>query len=135
MRINKVCQVCGKPFIAGQKRAMFCSEPCREINKQEKYEEHKRNVQKKRLEEKEKIVKKCPICGKEFHPERITGVYCSKECAGIGNCQKACAASRRQREREALKPKKKKLDNITEIQRKAQAAGLSYGQYIAKYGD
>ena len=73
------------------------------------------------------MLKICKGCGKEFEPKKgVTyQLYCSKEC--------------RKSNQPYYKPlKKRKVKNLGEdlakINAKARAEGLSYGQYVAKYG-
>ena len=79
--------------------------------------------------------KKCPICGSIF-VGRPNKIYCSAKC-----CKKASKEYERKRGEERKKPEaekkkhKSKLEslNLEEINKKARAEGLSYGQYMAKY--
>lgn len=88
----------------------------------------------------------CVICGKEFvrgkNQDRMK--YCSMECRKVV----IAANSRRfrelnkerikqeRREKNKSKPKKKESNNklILRIDELARKEGLSYGQYVAKYG-
>lgn len=84
------------------------------------------------------IIRKCKYCGKEFTVMKTGGKkYCSKECQKEIN--KPLAAERwrnsykekRRREREKKKETiPGKMESIAEIQRKARAAGMSYGKYV-----
>ena len=77
------------------------------------------------------ITRKCAICGKEFQTSKNTQIYCSCTCNVQGQKanRKQRKANRQRRENEHLTTGK---DRLTEIQRSAQAEGLSYGQYQAK---
>lgn len=84
------------------------------------------------------IIRTCKYCGKEFTVMKTGGKkYCSKECQKEIN--KSLASERwynsykgkRRREREKKKETTpKKMESIAEIQRKARAAGMSYGKYV-----
>lgn len=67
----------------------------------------------------------CKTCGKVFIRNIRHKTYCSAECK-----------MKMDRYRWAARRKKKKSNLITiaEINRKAFAEGLTYGQYVAKYG-
>lgn len=72
--------------------------------------------------------KRCTICGKKFlgRPNRM---YCSPAC-------RAKSQSKAYKEEQESKVKKKsetRILSIEEINRRARAEGLSYGQYMAKY--
>lgn len=64
-----------------------------------------------------KIEKTCQVCGKTYNPRRKTQRFCCKECEN--------------EHRRMLVRKTRKLDRIDEINAKAKAAGMSYGQYVA----
>lgn len=70
------------------------------------------------------ITRKCAICGKEFQVSKNVQIYCSKSCYVQGQ-----KVNRHQRKSGYLTTG---TDRLTEIQRLAQAEGLSYGQYQAK---
>ena len=72
----------------------------------------------------------CRICGKEFFSTVDRKFYCSEECY---------YQSVRNRSKEnSLKVKRKKpttnMEKIAEINRKAVEMGMSYGDYVIKYG-
>ncbi len=70
------------------------------------------------------MTKRCVICGKEFETLRTCQVYCSKECNAKG--QRINDHRRRSGYMTTA------VDRLTEVQRLAEAEGLSYGQYQAK---
>ena len=74
----------------------------------------------------------CIICGKEFTPKNKRQICCSGKCGGKRNILVM------QDKRKKPKPEKKVVIkpvlSITDIQNMAQKEGISYGQYIAKYG-
>jgi len=65
----------------------------------------------------------CPICGTRFVTDIGQQKYCDAECK-----EKAYHAAQ-QRYRDRQKKKKGTLDDVV---RAADAAGLSYGQYVAR---
>jgi hypothetical protein len=89
VRIEKVCEECGKPYIAGRRDSVTCSRECN-------YERNKRRVRDRGAYYREK-----------YRAERIL-------------------------QEEKAKRKKKKIESIDQIQKKAQAMGMSYGQYMAQ---
>ncbi len=74
--------------------------------------------------------KKCPVCGNLFEG-RSTKIYCCSECK--------CKAQTQKKLQECKKPKtvqrKKKHSSLSleQINKRARAEGLTYGQYVAKY--
>ncbi len=64
----------------------------------------------------------CELCGKEFIKGSSRQIYCTKTCTEI-------AQKKRRKERRGIRQGK---DNITSIQKQAQAMGMSYGQYVAE---
>lgn len=66
----------------------------------------------------------CPYCGKKFWKSSPNKQYC---CDEHGVLYRA----RRSKEEAAEKEKKKPSESIADISKKARAAGLSYGQYMA----
>lgn len=87
----------------------------------------------KKLEESQKLIKRCIICGKEFTARRDSQKCCSSECRkeNASRYQKAkyYKTSRTAKSPEPKRPK----NNITEIAVAARAEGLTYGQYVARY--
>ena len=65
----------------------------------------------------------CPICGTRFVTDIAQQKYCDAECK-----EKAYHAAQ-QRYRDKKKKKKTTLDDTV---RAADAAGLTYGQYVAR---
>lgn len=94
---NKICEQCGKEFIAKYKSQRFCSSKCSAIyNNTGKHrsEETKKKISeslkkkkpqikvfnKKEISRKGKI---CPECGKTFNAENKNQIYCSTSCSLI----------------------------------------------------
>lgn len=101
---------------------------------------------------------KCPECGKVFERRNSSHKYCCIECrkkatareltkhlyyqcgfCGIGfeegsenpYCSDEC---KRKAEGKPPKAKRKKVLSIDEVARLAKKEGLTYGQYVVKYG-
>lgn len=66
----------------------------------------------------------CPYCGKKFWKSSPNKQYC---CDAHGVLYRKKQAKEEAAERE----KKKPSESIADISKKARAAGLSYGQYMA----
>lgn len=104
-----VC-ICGKTFITDKNAKKYCSEKCYRMANRKKYIE--------------KITEQtCAFCGKTFSHSKKKK-YCSDLCR-----QKANG-------RGLGKPRKKGKPSMTieQVAVAARAEGLSYGQYVAKYG-
>lgn len=88
----------------------------------------------------------CPVCGKMFARERKkpNQRYCSLDCSKKAELESKRISARQNKSlihhrsiEPPKKPKKKKKSNmksIAEIDRLAKEEGLTYGQYVAKYG-
>lgn len=116
------CVICGTPF-NGSKNKKYCSHECvlmarRGTHKRQLKERGRRNIG-------DIII--CPTCGKNFPYNSGNRKYCSLECKNKAQQIKADeSASPRQR--------KKRAKTIVDIIRAAKAEGLSYGEYVSKYG-
>lgn len=80
--------------------------------------------------------KECKYCGKRFIPKHRAEKYCSERCLEEG-------ARKLRNERNRIRSKMKKIANekkpqlpvtIVNIAVEAKKEGLTYGQYVAKYG-
>ena len=69
----KVCQNCGKEFVADHKNRKYCSDEC------EKEGNRKRHAKNKRAKKKKPVII-CAWCGKEFVASHANTKYCSDEC-------------------------------------------------------
>lgn len=78
--------------------------------------------------------KKCPICGKLFECSNSKTICCGPEC----RCERE---KQKRREYSSLSAARKRLQNekmqrangeesLAEVNAKARAAGMSYGQYM-----
>ena len=84
--ISKTCPICKKEFETKFSSKIFCGEICAKV------QERKRRL--KRGKARVVEVRKCKLCGKDFHPrledtrgykKEINGWYCSRKCAGVVN--------------------------------------------------
>jgi hypothetical protein len=130
-QVFKVCGYCGEPFEVddsnpNELRRKYCSEFCRT--------EAANEMKKERI----KIGKRsynveCEICGKIFLTNRTTNKTCSPECHHERQKKLSRAGYYRQKEakkEKAKKEKQKRVETLTEVQRKARAAGMTYGKYM-----
>ncbi len=116
------CVICGKPF-DGSRNKKYCSHECalkarRETHKRQLKERGGRNVG---------DIITCPTCGKNFLYSSGHKKYCCVEC-------KNKAQKMRTDEAAPARPRKKRAKTIVDIIRAAKAEGLSYGEYVSKYG-
>ena len=86
-------------------------------------------------------VQECVNCKKNFVPTNPRQIFCCKECQVKCNARERMIykAAERKQEKERLKqmePKRSKKPkySVTELAVAARKEGLSYGQYVAKYG-
>ena len=121
------CVVCGKEFVPTKSNQLCCSKNCslkRWRSNNPEYCAPPREI------------KNCIICGKEFMPIRSGHVCCSKKCTNKRNKE-----TQRQNDamyREMYKAQKAMPQSLhkerADITIAARKEGLSYGQYVAKYG-
>lgn len=126
----KECVECGKLFVTNKGNKVTCSKECSDIRKK-KYNDEK-NAKAREATRERLGIRICVICGNEFAPNQPAKVCCSPECQRVRD---------RQRVRESnhsIKLRNKKVKSteqqINDINAKAKAMGLSYGQYVARYG-
>ena len=82
-------------------------------------------------------IKICRLCGKEFEREiHSRMVYCSAECKKAAKHAQKLESIRKIKniEKAKAKTKPKTGPTVNEINEKALIEGLSYGQYVSKYG-
>ena len=79
------------------------------------------------------MVKACKWCKKKFTAKRLNQEYCCKECSRNGKLkwQRDYEANKKATTKKPEKPKQKQ-DRITIIAVAARAAGMTYGEYVAK---
>jgi hypothetical protein len=84
------------------------------------------------------MIKPCAVCGKPFAAKRQKDCCCSKECTRINENRRRQEWWKEQSEinRSTKNPKRRKKKGLTaaEINKRARAEHLTYGQYVAKYG-
>lgn len=126
----KICEFCGKPFDVDEKnhdevRRKYCSDTCR------------CDARNKMNRERVKIGKQfysvtCEICGKVFSTNKSLKVTCSPECNKERHklLVRANNRTRSEKRKSRKKPRQNKVETLAEVQRKARAAGMSYGQYV-----
>jgi hypothetical protein len=132
--VTKACAYCGEPFEVDELdhneiRRMYCSDFCRSEAQREKARERVRVGKRAYNVE-------CEICGKIFLTNRSTNKTCGPDCYYIR--QKKVKKEQYYRSKEAKKnnelPKQKKkqkrIESLTEVQRKAREAGMTYGKYM-----
>lgn len=112
---ERFCVQCGKRFMQPRARAYTC-QPCVDYGARTLSSRF------------------CSRCGKKFVPVKGEYYFCSEECRGEE--PKANREKVRVKSAADVKPKKQKekKETLTSIQQKAHKEGLSYGQYVAKYG-
>lgn len=98
--ITRVCPICNKEFTPLESHQKYCSNKCAiegskivqkksRQNRKEQLREYLRNRYHEKIKpNKEITIKTCPICGKEFKPEKSTNQkYCSDECKHKGKLE------------------------------------------------
>ena len=132
---TKICEVCGKEFVPVNSNCKVCSEECRKIHRRayrDKINEQNRQKTRERLG-----TRICVVCGREFEPPSPINVTCSPECQIERNKVSIKAwRTKKENEQEAVVEKKKRTheENVKEmidLNGKAHAKGMSYGQYVA----
>lgn len=130
MGVGLTCVICGKKFIGASKSGKYCSSTCKQIGLKRVQAEwrEKRKITLKPI--------KCKACGKKFTPINARSAYCSRSCYENEKRKRACErAKNRRNEIRKIKINKSNQQMITEIALEARKAGMSYGQYVAKYGE
>ena len=120
------CCICGIQFATKVSNKITCSQKCAEKRRRQYMDElnaRAREATRERLG-----TKICAICGKEFAPNHPAKICCSPGC-------------QKERDRElvrsngyAKKTKFQQVDKaqaINDINAKAKAMGMTYGQYVA----
>lgn len=86
--------------------------------------------------------KVCPVCGKVFQKDKYRAAkkYCSQECRDSAQLESKRNYDRKNYatiyDRRKTRKNKKKFNNqsIVDITVAARKEGMTYGQYVAKYG-
>jgi hypothetical protein len=115
----KKCKFCGNSFATRHSTQLYCCKSC----SSQAFADLKAE-----LATGEAITHrlKCNFCGKPFTNKRRKS-YCSNECRLMANGR--CARPK-PKDKKAEKPKV----SIAEVCVLARQQGLTYGQYVAKYG-
>ena len=109
------CRYCGTPFTTEQNAAQFCSKECRTTFARAKNRVYSRI---------HKYTIQCGWCGVTF-----------KALRGVKYCCDLCRLRATGKINGIAKPKTgKPVKSIEEVARICTQMGLSYGEYMAKYG-
>ena len=127
----RICSECGKPYDSNVASKLTCSKECSEARRLKRVAE--KNARERAATRERLGVKICATCGKEFAPSHSTKVCCSPACQKERERQMAKVGWLNVKQTKAKKPKSNQ-ERITDINTKAKAMGLSYGQYVARYG-
>jgi hypothetical protein len=122
------CSECGRPFISNVASKLTCSKECSDIRRK-KYNDEK-NAKAREATKIRNGTRICVTCGKEFAPSHSIKVCCSPECQKERGRQMAKEAWRSTKQTRAKKPKSTEKQ-IIDINAKAKAMGMTYGQYVA----
>ena len=131
MEVERICSECGKPFIATVASKLTCSKECSEIRRLKRVEE--KNVRAREATKARIGIKICATCGKKFAPNHSSKVCCSPACQKERERKMAREGWRSTGQTAAKKPRSTEKQ-IIDINAKAKAMGLSYGQYVDRYG-
>ena len=127
----KTCTECGRPFVTNKTIKLTCSEECAAARRK-KYAENKNA--KARAATRERLgTRFCVVCGNEFAVNHPAKICCSPECQRERDRERVRISNRSIQQKTAKKAKSSEKA-INDINAKAKAMGLSYGQYVARYG-
>lgn len=125
------CHVCGVHFFTEHSRKMTCSAECsKELERHRKAAERERE----RAERLHKVT--CVVCGREFETARKNKKTCSTECGRKlqREISRKCGKEYRERKRSsAAKQEQRVRENLAQINKLAQEAGMSYGKYVSRF--
>lgn len=124
------CHVCGVYFFTEHSRKMTCSDACsKELERRRKAAERERE----RAERLHKVT--CAVCGREFETARMNKKTCSAECGQKlqQEITRECGRKYREQKRNSAKQEKRTRENLAQINKLAQEAGMSYGQYVSRF--
>lgn len=119
-KFKKICLFCGKEFLTDDNRKKYCNSECSAA-----FHAHKKSENHRQARE----GKRCEVCGKIIVSNRLRK-YCSRKCANKAKNLRNSVIPKSIEIKKSLKPKL----SISEINSLARAKGLSYGQYVSKYG-
>mgnify|MGYP003314736900 CR=1 FL=1 len=126
----RTCVECGKTFLTHVPSKKTCSDECANMRRRRYAIE--RNAERRQATRERLGTRICLTCGKEFAPSNSNKVCCSSECQKVRDRELVNASNRSIRQRN--KKAKSSEQQINDINAKAKAMGLSYGQYVARYG-
>ena len=119
------CIECGKILPPGRKR--YCSDLCAWKHHHGQWDKYSKPKAKPKPKPKQK---KCPVCGKPIDQGR----FCSEECDEFWNRMLKLSQGKGPSAHETMSDKTPaKSAEWDEIAKKAEEAGMSYGQYVARY--
>ena len=125
------CRVCGVYFFTEHSRKITCSDVCsKELERRRKAAERERE----RAERLHKVT--CVVCGREFETARKNKKTCSTECGRKlqREISRKCGKEYRERKRSsAAKQEQRVRENLAQINKLAQEAGMSYGKYVSQF--
>lgn len=125
------CHVCGVYFFTEHSRKMTCSDACsKELERRRKAAERERE----RAERLHKVT--CAVCGREFETARMNKKTCSTECSLKlqREISRECGREYRERKRSSTAEQEKRVgENLAQINKLAQEAGMSYGKYVSQF--
>lgn len=142
--LKKECEWCGNLYVPKAGNQRFCCKECSKEYNRKTMRLHMRKI--RQLEyEKMKIVKHCEICGNEFYTTNPRKTVCSPECsrerARIRNAEYRSLHRKKKITFDGfteegisysyLEQQKKSKKKIDDVDAKAKALGMSYGQYVA----
>lgn len=80
------------------------------------------------------MIKRCKWCKKKFSTMKLNQEYCGKECAHNGKLkyQREYEAKKKASKEKVPKKTKRKSNDVTDIAVAARAAGMTYGEYVAR---
>lgn len=128
--MERTCIECGKTFLTHIASKKTCSDEC--ANMRRRMYAIKRNAERREATRERIGTRICAICGKEFSPNQPAKVCCSPECQRERDRERIRVSNRSIQQRN--KKVKSSEQQINDINAKAKALGLSYGQYVARYG-
>ena len=111
---KKICPFCQREFVPENSATVYCSVECR-----------KGMRRKRSMDERKNRTLICKYCGKSFVSD-WKRKYCSEEC-----CKKANGGMKTADMPKSVK--KESMSTLAQINELARAAGMNYGQYVARH--
>lgn len=96
---NFSCSICNEAFIARNRNAMYCSEPCARKAAQVRYSQNKDQYNQNRRINRapplaERDPRSCAECKTMFQPRQHNSKYCSEPCASRASSRRKRAKAR-----------------------------------------